>query len=173
MAAITPDQTPTQPDPQTPASSQADTEITPQERQFHRRSLPVIYRWAIGLAATLAVLIVCVIAWEPNMDFPSEITQQQDDGSAKQVEISRLIASEIKEATKWLVRNWGGDVQRHRLPDYLRDGMARRRSPVDTLAGNICSGGSVVFNPRDMADGVVLAGQPGVHWGYEPMGQRD
>ena len=103
MATITSDQ----PDPQT-SSSQTDTEITPQQQPIYRRSLPVIYRWAIGFAATLIVLIVCVLVWEPNMDFPSEVSQQQDDGSTKQVEIGRLIASEIKTATTWLVRNWGG-----------------------------------------------------------------
>ena len=104
MATITNDQ----PDPQTSVTSQTDAEVSPQERKVNRRNLPAVYRWAIGFAATLIVLIVCVIAWEPNMDFPSEVSQQQDDGSTKQVEIGRLIASEIKAGTTWLVRNWGG-----------------------------------------------------------------
>ena len=103
MASITSDQ----PDPQT-SSSQTDTETTPQQRQVNRRNLPVIYRWAIGFAATLIVLIVCVFVWEPNMDFPSTLRLAQDSDTDKPTQINQIISSEVKVWTTWLVRNWGG-----------------------------------------------------------------
>ena len=69
---------------------------------------PSFLRWAAVLAVFLVVLIVSLIAWGPNMDFPSEVNQVQDDGSHKEVEINRIISVEIKDWTTWLVRNWGG-----------------------------------------------------------------
>ena len=103
MASITSDQS----DPQT-SSSQTDTEVSNQERQIHRRNVPVIYRWAIALAATAAALLVCLVFFGPDMDFPSKVNQQQADGTQKAVEINRIISAKVKDMTTWLVRNWGG-----------------------------------------------------------------
>ena len=46
--------------------------------------------------------------WGPAMDFPSEVNQKQADGTVESVQIGRLISSQIKAGTTWLVRNWGG-----------------------------------------------------------------
>ena len=70
------------------------------------RSRPGIVRWGSSVVAVLAVLIICLIAWGPDMDFPSEVPQEEN-GVSEPKEISRIISDEIKEATTWLVRNWG------------------------------------------------------------------
>lgn len=67
---------------------------------------PSMVRWVGSLAATVAVLIICLIAWGPNMDFPSKVSHQED-GVSEPREISRIISDEIKIGTTWLVRNWG------------------------------------------------------------------
>ena len=71
------------------------------------RSWPTLYKWGGSLAAVVLVLAVSLAVWGPGMDFPSTIPQQQADGTSKDVEISRVIATEIKRWTTWLVRNWG------------------------------------------------------------------
>ena len=71
-------------------------------------SMPAVYKWGAGLLVTVIALVLCLVVWGPGMEFPSTITQQQPDGSSKEVEISRAISTEIKSATTWLVRNWGG-----------------------------------------------------------------
>ena len=63
-------------------------------------------RWVAVLGVFVVVLIGCLIAWGPNMDFPSEVSQEED-GVSEPKEISRIISDEIKEGTTWLVRNWG------------------------------------------------------------------
>ena len=71
-------------------------------------AVPSWLKWAAGVVFAVIVLAVCLIAWGPGMEFPSSISQQQSDGSFKDMEISRLISVEIKSGTTWLVRNWGG-----------------------------------------------------------------
>ena len=65
-----------------------------------------ILRWIAAVAVFLVALIICLIAWGPNMDFPSEVSRESD-GVSKSTEISRVISDEIKKGTTWLVRNWG------------------------------------------------------------------
>lgn len=72
------------------------------------RQLPAWSKWAGGLALIFVVLIACLAFFGPGMDFPSTISQLQEDGSYKDVQISRAISTEIKAGTTWLVRNWGG-----------------------------------------------------------------
>ena len=72
------------------------------------RAIPPFLRWLAAAALVVVVLIVSLLAWGPGMDFPSEVNRQQTDGSLKSVEISRIISKEIKNATEWMVRNWGG-----------------------------------------------------------------
>ena len=67
---------------------------------------PSLMRWLAIFAVFLVVLIVCLAAWGPNMDFPSEIPRD-NDGVSEATEISRVISDEIKKGTTWLVRNWG------------------------------------------------------------------
>ena len=102
MAAITSETT----DP--PSSQLPQPDDQPRNDNPPPRSLPAIYQWVIGLVVVVAILMASLAFWGPDMDFPSEINQIQDDGSQKSVQISRLISTKIKAGTTWLVRNWGG-----------------------------------------------------------------
>ena len=67
---------------------------------------PAALRWVAALVVFLVALIVCLIAWGPNMDFPSEVPRE-NNGVSEPEQISRIISDEIKKGTTWLVRNWG------------------------------------------------------------------
>ena len=41
-----------------------------------------LFRWLIGLAVVVIMLIVCLLAWGSNMDFPSKVDQRQDGFSS-------------------------------------------------------------------------------------------
>ena len=71
-------------------------------------NIPTLYKWAAGIAVVLVVLVVSLLIWGPEMDFPSKVNQRQDDGSYKAVQIGRIISAHVKDGTTWLVRNWGG-----------------------------------------------------------------
>ena len=106
MADITRDNTGAQTDSDGAAESDHSPPngVTALSERFSRR--PGFVRWAAALAVALAALIICLIVWGPNMDFPSEVPQEED-GVSEPKQISRIISDEIKEATSWLVRNWG------------------------------------------------------------------
>ena len=89
-----------------PYTLESGTE-TPSRRLALSETRP-LFRWLIGLAVVVILLIVCLLAWGSNMDFPSKVDQRQDDGTQKATEINRIISAEIKDITTWLVRNWGG-----------------------------------------------------------------
>ena len=76
--------------------------------KFTLGNLPNTYKWALGIAVVLIVLVASLLIWEPGMEFPSKVSQLQDDGSYKAVEIGRIISAHVKDGTTWLVRNWGG-----------------------------------------------------------------
>ena len=67
-----------------------------------------IFWWLFSTVIVLIVLVVCLSTWGSSMDFPSTINQMQDDGSHKPVQISRLLAKEIKSLTTWMTSHWGG-----------------------------------------------------------------
>lgn len=102
MATITSDKPETQ--PATP--DQLPTTAGPPGRRLDFRMVPGAARWLAGLAVVLVVLIVSLAIWGPGMDFPSEVKQQQTNGESIPVEISRLVSTEIKKGTTWMVRNW-------------------------------------------------------------------
>ena len=109
MASLTRNSASTEDGPEQPSTSEiakSGRGLTSLSATF--ASLPVRYKWAAGLAAMIVVLVACLIVWGPGMEFPSSISQQQSDGTFKDVQISRLISIEIKSGTTWLVRNWGG-----------------------------------------------------------------
>ena len=92
-----------------PAGTGAEPESAPAyataSLQLLRRKTGLV-RWLAALSAVLVVLIVCLIAWGPEMDFPSEVSRERN-GVSQPTEISRIISDEIKKGTTWLVRNWG------------------------------------------------------------------
>ena len=106
MADITRDNTGAQTDSDgaTESDRSPANGVTALAERFGRR--PGIVRWGSAVVAVLAVLIICLIAWGPDMDFPSEVSQEED-GVSDSKQISRIISDEIKEGTTWLVRNWG------------------------------------------------------------------
>ena len=101
MAAITGDQTDSDASTTQPQSGLPDPRAS-------LRNIPPRYLWIFGAALVVIVLVVSLAVWGPGMDFPSKVGQRQDDGSYKAVEIGRIISAEVKEATTWMVRNWGG-----------------------------------------------------------------
>ena len=106
MADVTRDDTSIQPDIDVSAESgdSSNNGMTAMSLRLSRK--PNIVRWVGSLAATVVVLIICLVAWGPNMDFPSRVSHQEE-GVSEPREISRIISDEIKEGTTWLVRNWG------------------------------------------------------------------
>ena len=106
MASITRDDSDPQTSDQTPEQSVASNPASSLSSSL--RSLPNIYRWLAGLVLIAIVLVLCLAVWGSAMEFPSKVDQLQSDGSVKAVEINRLISSEIKSGTTWLVKNWGG-----------------------------------------------------------------
>ena len=104
MASITTDDSGSQ----SPTAPSVDPDSQSRSGHALPRNIPGIYRWLIGFAVVAVVLAVTLVLWGPNMDFPSEVNRTQEDGTEKSVQISRLISSEIKAGTTWLVRNWGG-----------------------------------------------------------------
>ena len=106
MASITRDNTDSPTSDQKPEQSVASNPASSLSSSL--RSLPNIYRWLAGLVFIAIVLVVCLAVWGSAMEFPSKVDQLQSDGSVKAVEINRLISSQIKSGTTWLVLNWGG-----------------------------------------------------------------
>ena len=93
------------------SENQASQPIQPEAGPENRVSLGELfyrYRWLAGAAVIGIVLVVSLMAWGPEMDFPSKVDQLQEDGSYKGTEISRIISAKVKHGTTWLVRNWGG-----------------------------------------------------------------
>ena len=109
MAATTRDE----PESGSPGSIQIESDATEADTggspaRLSLGNLPRPYKWAMGIAGVLIVMVASLLIWEPGMDFPSQVQQLQPDSSYKSVEISRIISAHVKRGTTWLVRNWGG-----------------------------------------------------------------
>ena len=104
MAVITRDEPESRATSGTPSESTQSTE----SQRFTLSTVPPLYLWTAGVISIIIVLVVCLVVWEPGMDFPSKVNQRQDDGSLKSVEIGRIISARVKDGTTWMVRNWGG-----------------------------------------------------------------
>ena len=79
-----------EPEPQTGESIGAESESRTSSRLSPFNPIRAWYRWLAGVAAVVVVLVVCLLAWGPGMEFPSEVNRVQDDGSVKAVQISRV-----------------------------------------------------------------------------------
>ncbi len=147
MAAITGNET----DPQAPDATSPDNGPATLSRKAALSGTRPIVRWLTGLAVVVVMLIVCLLAWGPEMDFPSQVPQEQDDGSTKSVEINRIISIHIKDATTWLVRNWGGmfdgiDKLITIIMVKLEDGLKWIPWPVSTAA--VCIAAMIIVGWR-------------------------
>lgn len=99
---------PNEPATQSPDAPSTEPESGTASQPSKLTTVPPIVRWLAGAALVVIVLLISLLTGGPGMDFPSEVNQQQDDGSYKAVEVSRLISKKIKNGTEWMVRNWGG-----------------------------------------------------------------
>ena len=106
MAVITGDEDETEPQTLAPDQPPPGAETPP--RRMTLATLPGSFRWLAGLAVFVIVLLVTLVGWGSDMEFPSEVNQVQDDGTVEGVEISKIISTEIKTGTTWMLRNWSG-----------------------------------------------------------------
>ena len=104
MAVITSDET----ESQATAPPVAERARPTMPSRLTLGTISPLYRWIAGVLTVLAVLVVCLVIWEPAMEFPSKVNLQQADGSYKSVESGRIVSGKVKEGTTWMVRNWGG-----------------------------------------------------------------
>ena len=140
MAAITRDE----PESDSPGSIQIESDATEagsggSPARLSLGNLPRPYKWAMGIAGILIVMVASLLIWEPGMDFPSQVQQLQTDGSYKSMEISRIISAHVKRGTTWLVRNWGGmfdaiDLSITYTMVWLEDGLKWIPWPAAFLA---------------------------------------
>ena len=72
-------------------------------------ALPTLYRWAIGLAAVVVVLLVCLLAWGSEMEFPTTVSSKEvpTDGGGTIVlteSVRHVTGTWIDDRVKWLTR---------------------------------------------------------------------
>lgn len=101
MAAITGNETNPQPlDAGSPAAPEA-----PPRKPALDLSRPRI-RWLAGLGAALAVMVICLAVWGPDMGYPTTVSTSQIEGS--NIEITRSVrdvtGSAIDDAVGWITR---------------------------------------------------------------------
>ncbi len=104
MALIVGDET----EPQGLEPSPPDTGAGIPSKRITPRELPPFVRWLIGVAFVVVILVVCLVAWGPHMEFPSEVPVAQDDETSEAEQINTIISRRVKNGTNWLVQNWGG-----------------------------------------------------------------
>ena len=75
-----------------------------------RRIMPDIprpgLRWLAGLGTVLLVLIICLVAWGPDMEYPTTVSTSQIEGTNVEVakSVRDVTGSNIDEAVRWLQR---------------------------------------------------------------------
>ena len=79
-------------------------------------TLPPLYRWAIGLAAVVVVLLACLLIWGPEMGFPTTVSHRlSTDGSVTLDRTARNVTGDaIDDAVGWMTKEG----------DWLFDGLS-------------------------------------------------
>ena len=79
-------------------------------------TLPPLYRWAIGLAAVVVVLLACLLMWGPEMGFPTTVSHRiSTDGSVTLDRTARNVTGDaIDDAVGWMTKEG----------DWLFDGLS-------------------------------------------------
>ena len=72
-------------------------------------ALPALHRWAIGLAAVVVVLVVCLRVWGPEMEFPTTVSSSEvptDAGGSVTLtkSVRQVTGSWIDDRVDWLTR---------------------------------------------------------------------
>ncbi len=69
-------------------------------------NIPTLYKWAIGIAAVLVVLIVSLLIWGPEMEFPTTVarTTSSDGTTTFDRSLRNVTGSAIDVGAKWLTR---------------------------------------------------------------------
>ena len=72
-------------------------------------NLPARYWWGGAAAVILLTLVVCLIAWGPEMDFPTTVyTTTSSDGSISiKHDVSGITGGAIDDAARWITREAG------------------------------------------------------------------
>ena len=75
-------------------------------QRINLSALPLLYRWAIGVAATVVVLLVSLLVWGSEMDFPTTVSHQtSSDGSLTLERTARHVASgAIDDSVQWMTK---------------------------------------------------------------------
>ena len=108
MAAVTRDETDA--GVNAAASDSVDSAAaTPQSAPAPRltlANLPARYRWGGAAAVILLVMAVCLVAWGPEMDFPTTVyTTTSTDGSTQiKHDVSGIAGGAIDDAARWMTR---------------------------------------------------------------------
>ena len=87
-----------------PAPAEAETDSSP--ARLSNGKLPDRYKWAMGIALLLAVLVASLLIWGPGMDFPTTVAYvTSSDGSAKFPQSLRdVTGGAIDDGATWLIR---------------------------------------------------------------------
>ncbi len=72
-------------------------------------AMPLLYRWATGLVAVIAVLLVCLLVWGPEMGFPTTVSTSEvptDGGTTVTLSksVRQVTGTWIDDRVDWLTR---------------------------------------------------------------------
>ncbi len=110
MASLTRNSAPTEGSPEQPSTSEVAKSgrgLTSPLATF--ASLPVMYKWAAGLAATIIVLVACLVVWGPAMEFPTTVSRSTLEtvggGSiVNERSLRQATTDAINDGVKWITR---------------------------------------------------------------------
>ena len=102
MAVITRDE----PDPGATESVQTALSAERATPRLTLGNIPTLYRWAVGIAAVLVVLIASLLIWGPGMDFPTTVAQttSTDGTTTFDRSLRNVTGSAIDDGATWLIR---------------------------------------------------------------------
>ncbi len=105
MAVITGDET----EPQTLTSDQPPSGAEMPPRRLTLGPLPGRFQWLAGLAVVVVVLVVCLLAWGPGMEYPTTVSKAElPTSGGNTVAITKSVrdvtGSTIDDAVGWITR---------------------------------------------------------------------
>ena len=102
MAVITRDE----PDPGATESVQTASSAERATTQLTLGNIPTLYKWAVGIVAVLVVLIVSLLIWGPEMEFPTTVarTTSSDGTTTFDRSLRDVTGSAIDVGATWLTQ---------------------------------------------------------------------
>ena len=103
MASITRDESEARPN----ADPTAGVTESPESPRITWAAIPTLYKAVAAVASVIAVLVICLVAWGPGMEFPTTVAYvQSSDGSTTFPRSARSVTGDTIDAgTKWLTTN--------------------------------------------------------------------